>query len=173
MPGWTFADEEGCGVRVFATLKGESQPRVLDLLLAQARVSNSTLWADDPKQQLAYLGQKKWSRLYAPDVILGVYTADEMADPAEKNMGAAVIVEPAPPKREAWTAEAFDAILPKLLAGIQKGKSIEDALAWLRAKADLSAEQEAVLRASQAAQITESRRCSKPNRIKASADSVA
>lgn len=76
-PGWTPADEQGCGVRVWATLKGEQHPRILDLLLTQAQVRNSTLWASDPKQQLAYLGVKRWARLYVPDVILGVYTADE------------------------------------------------------------------------------------------------
>ena len=57
VPGWGMSDEEGCGIRVWATLKGEAEPRVLDLLLAQARVRNSTQWADDPKQQLAYLAQ--------------------------------------------------------------------------------------------------------------------
>ncbi|VXB23807.1 hypothetical protein BURKHO8Y_110246 [Burkholderia sp. 8Y] len=77
VPGWSMADEDGLGVRVWATLKGEEEPRVLDLLLAQARVRNSPLWADDPRQQLAYLAIKRWARLYTPDVILGVYTPDE------------------------------------------------------------------------------------------------
>lgn len=80
VPGWKLADEAGCGVRVWATIRGEAEPRVLDLLLAQARTRNSTLWADDPKQQLAYLAQKRWARLYAPDVILGVYSPDELED---------------------------------------------------------------------------------------------
>ena len=42
-------------------------------MLAQARTRNSTLWADDPRQQLAYLAVKRWARLYCPEVILGVY----------------------------------------------------------------------------------------------------
>lgn len=83
VPGWKLADEEGIGIRVWATLRGESEPRYLELLLAQARTRNSTQWADDPKQQLAYLAQKKWARLYAPGVILGVYTNDELASPSE------------------------------------------------------------------------------------------
>lgn len=78
VPNWAMKDEEGLGVRVWATLKGEDEPRVLELLLIQARTRNSTLWADDPKQQLAYLATKRWSRLYCPDVILGVYTPDEL-----------------------------------------------------------------------------------------------
>ena len=77
-PAWSQADEAGCGVRVWATLRGESEPRVLELLLQQATVRNSTLWASDPKQQLAYLATKRWARLYTPDVILGVYTPDEL-----------------------------------------------------------------------------------------------
>lgn len=79
-PGWSLNDEKGCGVKVWATLKGESDPRVLELLLTQAQVRNSTLWGSDPKQQLAYLGVKRWARLYCPDVILGVYTPDELTE---------------------------------------------------------------------------------------------
>ncbi|WP_145550096.1 RecT family recombinase [Yersinia intermedia] len=77
-PDWTLADEKGLGVRVWATMKGEDEPRVLTLLLSQAQVRNSTLWASDPKQQLAYLAVKRWSRLYCPEVILGVYSTDEL-----------------------------------------------------------------------------------------------
>ncbi|MBU4682545.1 recombinase RecT [Cedecea davisae] len=79
-PDWTLNDEKGCGVKVWATLKGENEPRVLELLLTQAQVRNSTLWGSDPKQQLAYLGVKRWARLYCPDVILGVYTPDELQE---------------------------------------------------------------------------------------------
>lgn len=79
-PNWSAQDEEGCGVRVWATFKSEKEPRVLELLLTQARTRNSTLWADDPRQQLAYLAVKRWARLYCPDVILGVYTPDELEE---------------------------------------------------------------------------------------------
>ncbi|NYV43134.1 recombinase RecT [Cronobacter sakazakii] len=79
-PAWTLKDEAGCGVRVWATMKGEDQPRVLELMLSQAQVRNSTLWASDPKQQLAYLATKRWSRLHCPDVIMGVYTPDELEE---------------------------------------------------------------------------------------------
>jgi hypothetical protein len=85
-PAWSPADEEGCGVKVWATLKGEDEPRVLPLLLSQATVRNSTLWASDPKQQLAYLAVKRWSRLYCPEVILGVYTPDELDEEPMKNI---------------------------------------------------------------------------------------
>lgn len=77
-PDWTLQDEAGCGVRVRATMKNEQEPRELELLLSQAQVRNSTLWASDPRQQLAYLAVKRWARLHCPDVILGVYTPDEI-----------------------------------------------------------------------------------------------
>lgn len=89
VPDWTADDEAGCGVRVWATLHGEAEPRVLELLLSQATVRNSTLWASDPKQQLGYLASKRWARLYCPDVILGVYTPDECEEfgrPPMKNI---------------------------------------------------------------------------------------
>ena len=154
VPGWQLADEEGCGVRVWATLKGEAAPRELSLLLAQARTRNSTLWADDPKQQLAYLAQKRWARLFAPDVILGVYSPEEFDAPTEIHMGPAVIVEPPaqPNELPAWTADKWAATLPKLLQGIAQGKSVDDALAWLRAKATVTPEQEQELRDKAAAQ---------------------
>lgn len=75
---YDLKDEEGLGIRISATLRGETHPRELTLLLVQASVRNSPLWATDPRQQLAYLAVKRWSRLYAPDVILGVYTPDEL-----------------------------------------------------------------------------------------------
>lgn len=87
-PDWTLNDESGCGVRVWATMKNETEPRELELLLSQAQVRNSTLWASDPKQQLAYLAVKRWARLHCPDVILGVYTPDELETvrPVERNI---------------------------------------------------------------------------------------
>ncbi|ELA3171490.1 RecT family recombinase [Klebsiella pneumoniae] len=67
-------------VTVWATLKGESEPRTLTISMAQAGVRNSPLWDQDPRQQLAYLCVKRWARLHAPDVLLGVYTPDELQE---------------------------------------------------------------------------------------------
>ena len=72
------------GVRVSATLRGENEPRVIDISMAQVGpVRNSPLWAADPRQQIAYLATKRWARLYCPDVILGVYTPDEVIEREE------------------------------------------------------------------------------------------
>jgi len=75
------SNADDVGVIVSATMKGETEPRVLSVSMAQVgNVRNSPLWVNDPRQQLAYLATKRWSRLYCPDVILGVYTADEFED---------------------------------------------------------------------------------------------
>lgn len=96
---WSKVDGKTCkahdiGVRTWVTIKGDSSPRVLDVSFAQVgTVRNSPLWVNDPKQQIAYLATKKLARLHFPDVILGVYTEDELLDhapmmdvsPAENN----------------------------------------------------------------------------------------
>lgn len=88
-PGWDLKDEAGVGIRVWATMKGENEPRELVLMLSQAQVRNSTLWASDPRQQLAYLAVKRWARLYCPDVILGVYSPDEVEERTEREINPA------------------------------------------------------------------------------------
>ncbi|EHF0526065.1 recombinase RecT [Salmonella enterica] len=71
-------------VTVSAVLKGEAEPRELTISMAQAGVRNSPLWEQDPRQQLAYLCVKRWARLHAPDVLLGVYTPDELQEAAPR-----------------------------------------------------------------------------------------
>ncbi|AYO54428.1 RecT family recombinase [Acinetobacter wuhouensis] len=72
------------GIKVWATLKGETTPREIDISMGQVGgIRNSPLWGSDPRQQLAYLAIKRWSRLYTPDVILGVYTPDEIVEREE------------------------------------------------------------------------------------------
>jgi hypothetical protein len=121
-PGWSMADEDGCGVRISATIRATGKVKVLEVLLAQARVRNSTLWADDPKQQMAYLAVKKWARLHAPGVILGVYTPDEFEQDVQReqktqHMGAAEVVTPAEPSA---LAEAADKAVSQGVAAYNK-----------------------------------------------------
>lgn len=146
----TIKDELGCGVKTWATLKGENEPRELSLLLTQARVRNSTLWADDPKQQLAYLAIKRWSRLYCPDVILGVYTPDELQEP--RDMGDAEVVTENTKREEkpaAYAQAKFDENLPAWTEKIGSGKTTADRMiAFINSRANpLTAEQEKALRA--------------------------
>lgn len=84
-------------VVVSATLVNEQQPRTLRVSMAQVGdVRNSPLWVSDPRQQLAYLATKRWARLHAPDVMLGVYSVDELQDVPERAMGPAEVVPMSP-----------------------------------------------------------------------------
>lgn len=78
VPAWTPEDEKGLGVLVSGTFKGETEPRTLRLLMSQCWPRQSTNWSYDPQQQTIYAGIKKWARRFCPDVLLGVYTPDEL-----------------------------------------------------------------------------------------------
>ena len=147
VPGWRLEDEEGCGIRVSATLRGEAAPRVLSLLLAQARTRNSTQWADDPKQQLAYLAQKKWARLFAPHVILGAYTPDELSEPREVFMGDAEVVPPKQARLQDYSEEQMRQNRDPWQRAIDDGKSSPEAIiSKIQTRYTLSAAQLAAIR---------------------------
>lgn len=80
-------DESGLFIRVGAVLRGESEITWGEpVYLADVKTRNSPLWKTQPKQQIAYLGIKYWARLYCPEVLLGVYTPDEIDQRSEKEI---------------------------------------------------------------------------------------
>lgn len=85
-------------VRVSATLAGETEPRHVDVRLADAKTTNG-MWTKQPDQQLAYHGARVWARRYAPEVMLGVYAPEEM--------------EPAPVVHSGPTIEARAEVVPE------------------------------------------------------------
>jgi len=87
-------DELGLFVRVGAVLRGETDITWGEnIYLADITTRNSPLWKTAPKQQIAYLAVKYWARLYCPEVILGVYSPDEVEPRTEKE------INPAPAQR--------------------------------------------------------------------------
>lgn len=85
--GWQDKDEEGLGVKVIATLRGEIEPREITVMLTQCYPRFSTQWATDPQQQITYLAVRKFSRRYCPGAILGAYDIEELEGiPAEKEI---------------------------------------------------------------------------------------
>ncbi|ENM5425321.1 recombinase RecT [Escherichia coli] len=119
--GWTDEDEIGLFVQVGAILRGEveiiwGEP----LYLSGVVTRNSPLWVSNPKQQIAYLGVKYWARLYCPEVILGVYTPDEVEQRTERE------INPAPAQRmsvEEITSEV------DITTSVQESAANVDALA--------------------------------------------
>lgn len=86
--------ELGLFVRVGAVLRGETDITWGEnIYLADITTRNSPLWKTAPKQQIAYLAVKYWARLYCPEVILGVYSPDEVELRTEKE------INPAPAQR--------------------------------------------------------------------------
>jgi hypothetical protein len=76
----SFAGEGGKRTcTVWATLKGESEPcSYTSPEFDKITPKNSPLWKTKPDLQLYYNASRDWARMYVPDVILGVYSEDEM-----------------------------------------------------------------------------------------------
>lgn len=145
---WDDNEEEGLWCKVSALLVGEREPRTLQLFLMQARVRNSPLWVEDPRQQLAYLAGRRWGRLYAPDVIMGVFTPDELPGPDERFMGMADVVGAPPPpppapkteEKPAFTEAHLKERAMKIAEFYAKGKTADEIVAFYSAKSTVSPE---------------------------------
>jgi RecT family len=109
---YTKADEDGLGVIIRCTLRGEAKPREATVMMAQCYPRFSTQWATDPAQQICYVSIRKWARRFTPDVLLGVYSGEELdAHLSVRDMGRAEEVSrPAPP------ASRSEAVRTKLTA---------------------------------------------------------
>jgi len=55
--------------------------------LKDIKVKNSPSWAGDPDQQLWYFGVRAWGRKWVPEVMLGVYTKEELESDPEAIRG--------------------------------------------------------------------------------------
>lgn len=66
---------------VSGTFIGESEPQQYrSPTIKEIKVKNSPLWTADPDQQLWYYSSRAWCRKFAPDVLLGIYSKDELED---------------------------------------------------------------------------------------------
>jgi len=141
--------------RVGAVLRGESDVTWGEwLCIGDVTTKNSPLWKTNPKQQLAYLQTKNWSRLYCPGAILGIYSDDELIDanvplpPGTRQMGAADEVRPTKVDQlPLYDAAQFETNLPSWSGVIQSGRKTPDQLIdWLQTKAQLTEEQKQRIR---------------------------
>jgi hypothetical protein len=61
--------------------KGEMEPVIYrSPPLGKITPKNSPLWRSDVDQQLFHFSVRAWSRRYAPDCLLGIYSKDELED---------------------------------------------------------------------------------------------
>jgi hypothetical protein len=88
-PGSDGGDERRC--KVWGTFRGEDKPHEYTSeplgKMREARgrneygtIKGSPLWDTMPEVQLAYSSVRQWCRLHASEVLLGVYTPDELED---------------------------------------------------------------------------------------------
>lgn len=71
---------EGLKCKCSGVFIGEDESREFEAEMKTITTRNSPLWKQQPKQQLGYFALRAWARLYCPDVLMGVYTKDEMED---------------------------------------------------------------------------------------------
>lgn len=118
---YSFAGEGDSRVlTVSGTIKGETEPRVIELPFTLARKINKNGQMNiNPDQQATYIGARIWARRHMPELMLGVYTPDEIDDtevnvtpgesppraeaPARATTGAAAAVEEQTAKKKTRT----------------------------------------------------------------------
>lgn len=70
--------------RVFAVLAdGTGTVEYWSPVFDSIKPKNSPLWLNDPDQQLFYFSVRAFTRRHFPDVMMGIYTVDEMMDSGE------------------------------------------------------------------------------------------
>jgi hypothetical protein len=89
---------EGDARKVIASgvLQGETEPRTVEIALRDVRTTNK-MWQTQPDQQLVYSGARVWARRHCPEVMLGVYSPEEMETEAPIYTGGPTIVAEATP----------------------------------------------------------------------------
>lgn len=87
-----------------ATIRGERDPRTIKTAkISGINPKNSPLWKSDPEQQLSYYALRAFGRRWCPEVLLGVYSPDELQ---EMGPDRAIDITPPPrPRLEDFTQE--------------------------------------------------------------------
>lgn len=84
-------------ITVSGTIKGEAKPRTVDLALKDAKTTNG-MWVKQPDQQLVYAGTRVWGRRHCPEVMLGVYSPEEMEPVRDTFTGTTITATVDPPE---------------------------------------------------------------------------
>lgn len=94
VPAWKPEDEEGLGVIVSATVKGENQPREMPFMLKDAYPRNAVTWATRPAQQIKAPAIRAFANTVVPGIFAGL-----PADPNDSG-GGMIEVNERPPSME-------------------------------------------------------------------------
>lgn len=119
--------------RVWTRIRGEvHDAEYISPTLAGISPKNSPLWKTDPDQQLFYFSSARLARRYFPDVLMGVYSVDEIMDAENQphvGFGRAKVVPQLQQRLEAGVkhenAEGFsDGIVERTLEGATVGGAV-------------------------------------------------
>jgi len=79
-PAWEGSIEDGTRKCIITgKLIGEDAPFIWESpMIKDIKTKNSPEWGANPDKQLFYHASRDWARIYVPDVLLGVYTRDEI-----------------------------------------------------------------------------------------------
>ena len=146
-----WALEKATGQRV------ESAPVTMEMAVNEGWYGkNGSKWRSMPDLMLRYRSAAFFGRIYAPELLMGLPTAEEVQDVFVQGADGTVhhagqhAVPPSVGNVEVvlpeWTAERWAERLPQILDGIAQGKTVDDALAWLGSKGKVTAGQEKELR---------------------------
>lgn len=80
-------------VRVFGTLKGETEPRVIEGTVEGWATQNKQ-WQSMADQMLAYRGAREWARRHMPETLLGIHAEEELPEVVQASKEV-VVVAPA------------------------------------------------------------------------------
>jgi hypothetical protein len=146
---WNDLPGDNFGIIVSGIIPGETEPRSISGTVGQWKTENEQ-WKKNPRNMLAYRGSREWGRLHAADIMLGVYSPDELEDLTD-NMKATRARDvtrkepPAPPQDE-----------PKQNAKEPEPESFQDELAELAKQREAAqAEADAMERAAAFAKMRE------------------
>lgn len=105
---------EGAGLTCTVTgkFRGDPAPKAKTCRIANIKTRNSPLWTADPEQQLAYYTERAWARLYCPDIIMGVYTREELIERDDVAVGPDEAKDVTPPPQASRLDAIEQAITP-------------------------------------------------------------
>lgn len=87
-------------ITVSGRISGETEDKTITLNLKDAKTTNE-MWKKQPEQQLVYAGTRVWARRHTPELMLGVYTPDEIDDNRSQVADAVPIVSVPVPSPDA------------------------------------------------------------------------
>lgn len=139
-------------VRVSGRMRGETEPRTVEVRLGDAKTNNK-VWATQPDQQLMYHGARVWARRHMPELMLGVYSREEFNEQVEEQrqerrqqrqeapQGPSADVAPSasdePPKASPGQVRALNIAMGGIIDAIKAAAGVQDEraakLMWLSA----------------------------------------